>query len=177
MEVEHKSDCAVHNEPAYPKGECTCGASEKKINVRWEEGKVLSSLLSVVNETILGKVINPGFLEYLGFPKDKFMACDFSDCNYSKARVRCFDDKESAQEDVEQQLGITLDRTAELEKQIGALKFEIGVLKSTDIWNTYSVLKNHCQATECRNCEFKREQAPFGCAFGDILEVRDENQR
>lgn len=22
----HKSDCAVHNEPAYPKGKCDCGA-------------------------------------------------------------------------------------------------------------------------------------------------------
>lgn len=22
----HKSDCAVHNEPAFPKGECDCGA-------------------------------------------------------------------------------------------------------------------------------------------------------
>ena len=23
--VKHWSDCAVHNEPAYPKGECDCG--------------------------------------------------------------------------------------------------------------------------------------------------------
>jgi hypothetical protein len=25
---EHASDCAVHNEPAYPKGECDCGADK-----------------------------------------------------------------------------------------------------------------------------------------------------
>ena len=25
MEVKHWSDCAVHSEPAYPKGECDCG--------------------------------------------------------------------------------------------------------------------------------------------------------
>lgn len=24
----HASDCAVHNEPAYPNGDCTCGASK-----------------------------------------------------------------------------------------------------------------------------------------------------
>ena len=24
--MEHLSDCAVHNEPAYPKGYCNCGA-------------------------------------------------------------------------------------------------------------------------------------------------------
>ena len=23
--LKHTSDCAVHNEPAYPKGECNCG--------------------------------------------------------------------------------------------------------------------------------------------------------
>ena len=26
IEVKHKSDCAMHNEPAYPKGVCDCGA-------------------------------------------------------------------------------------------------------------------------------------------------------
>lgn len=28
--VLHASDCAVHNEPAYPKGECSCGATKTK---------------------------------------------------------------------------------------------------------------------------------------------------
>jgi hypothetical protein len=23
--IDHKSDCAVHNEPAYPAGKCDCG--------------------------------------------------------------------------------------------------------------------------------------------------------
>ena len=27
--VRHKSDCAVHNEPAYPAGPCDCGAAPK----------------------------------------------------------------------------------------------------------------------------------------------------
>jgi hypothetical protein len=34
--VKHASDCAVHNEPALPKGICTCGAtisSEKTVEV------------------------------------------------------------------------------------------------------------------------------------------------
>ncbi len=26
--MEHKSDCAVYNEPAYPKGHCVCGANK-----------------------------------------------------------------------------------------------------------------------------------------------------
>ena len=26
----HASDCAVHNEPAYPKGECNCGAQPEQ---------------------------------------------------------------------------------------------------------------------------------------------------
>ena len=26
----HASDCAVHNEPAYPAGECDCGVDGKK---------------------------------------------------------------------------------------------------------------------------------------------------
>lgn len=26
MQIEHTSDCAVHNEPAYPAGPCDCGA-------------------------------------------------------------------------------------------------------------------------------------------------------
>ena len=28
METIHYSDCAVHNEPAYPAGECDCGAAK-----------------------------------------------------------------------------------------------------------------------------------------------------
>ena len=28
----HKSDCAVHNEPALPKGECDCGAVEVEVD-------------------------------------------------------------------------------------------------------------------------------------------------
>ena len=27
--VLHASDCAVHNEPAYPKGECDCGRQSR----------------------------------------------------------------------------------------------------------------------------------------------------
>lgn len=25
--IDHASDCAVHNEPAYPNGKCDCGAT------------------------------------------------------------------------------------------------------------------------------------------------------
>lgn len=28
LDVRHASDCAVHNEPAYPAGECNCNAEE-----------------------------------------------------------------------------------------------------------------------------------------------------
>jgi len=31
----HASDCAVHNEPAYPKGECNCGAQPEQEPVAW----------------------------------------------------------------------------------------------------------------------------------------------
>lgn len=30
MQIEHTSDCAVHNEPAYPAGPCDCGALMKR---------------------------------------------------------------------------------------------------------------------------------------------------
>ena len=33
--VLHASDCAVHNEPAYPKGECNCGAQPEQEPVAW----------------------------------------------------------------------------------------------------------------------------------------------
>jgi hypothetical protein len=28
--IVHASDCEVHNEPAYPAGECTCGAKGER---------------------------------------------------------------------------------------------------------------------------------------------------
>lgn len=31
--MTHKSDCAVHNEPAYPPGICDCGAELKVIQL------------------------------------------------------------------------------------------------------------------------------------------------
>ena len=36
--LKHKSDCAVHNEPAYPKGECDCGilTEKEKQNIKLE---------------------------------------------------------------------------------------------------------------------------------------------
>ena len=36
--VLHASDCAVHNEPAYPKGECNCGAQpeQEPVATDWE---------------------------------------------------------------------------------------------------------------------------------------------
>ena len=34
--VLHASDCAVHNEPAYPKGECNCGAQPEQEPVAFE---------------------------------------------------------------------------------------------------------------------------------------------
>jgi len=39
--VPHKSDCAVHNEPAYPKGKCDCGAERPE-------------LLKAIHEKLLG---------------------------------------------------------------------------------------------------------------------------
>ena len=33
----HASDCAVHNEPAYPKGACNCGAQPEQEPVAWEQ--------------------------------------------------------------------------------------------------------------------------------------------
>ena len=31
--VPHASDCAVHSEPAYPTGECNCGANDEPVQV------------------------------------------------------------------------------------------------------------------------------------------------
>ena len=31
MAKQHYSDCAVHNEPAYPSGECDCGGYEEEL--------------------------------------------------------------------------------------------------------------------------------------------------
>jgi hypothetical protein len=36
-EVKHWSDCAVHNEPAYPNGECDCGGYTEPEAVAWRE--------------------------------------------------------------------------------------------------------------------------------------------
>jgi hypothetical protein len=36
----HASDCAVHSEPAYPAGDCNCGASGKPIAWRWGAPKL-----------------------------------------------------------------------------------------------------------------------------------------
>ena len=33
--IPHASDCAVHNEPAYPKGACSCGAQPEQEPVAW----------------------------------------------------------------------------------------------------------------------------------------------
>jgi hypothetical protein len=33
----HASDCAVHNEPAYPTGECNCGASVESLRKPFEK--------------------------------------------------------------------------------------------------------------------------------------------
>ena len=33
----HASDCAVHNEPAYPKRACNCGAQPEQEPVAWTE--------------------------------------------------------------------------------------------------------------------------------------------
>lgn len=55
----HASDCAVHNEPAYPKGECNCGAqpeqepvatvklnSSGQIYIEWRDGEgAIASLI------------------------------------------------------------------------------------------------------------------------------------
>lgn len=32
----HKSDCAVHNEPAYPNGPCDCGAEVTTGTITWD---------------------------------------------------------------------------------------------------------------------------------------------
>lgn len=34
--VVHMSDCATHSEPAYPKGECDCGATEENKEMVFE---------------------------------------------------------------------------------------------------------------------------------------------
>ena len=36
-EVKHWSDCAVHNEQAYPNGECDCGGYTEPEAVAWRE--------------------------------------------------------------------------------------------------------------------------------------------
>ena len=36
--VLHASDCAVHNEPAYPKGQCNCGAQPQQEPVAYTNG-------------------------------------------------------------------------------------------------------------------------------------------
>ena len=35
---EHWSDCAVHSEPAYPKGECDCGGMRPEQKEQWFAG-------------------------------------------------------------------------------------------------------------------------------------------
>ena len=41
--VLHFSDCSVHNEPAFPRGECDCGAVRAlpHLATAWEEGRIV----------------------------------------------------------------------------------------------------------------------------------------
>ena len=48
----HASDCAVHNEPAYPKGECNCGAQPEQEPVAWMTHS--NDLTPLFHKTIAG---------------------------------------------------------------------------------------------------------------------------
>ena len=53
--VAHWSDCAVHNEPAYPKGECDCGGFATPPQRTWvglTAGEILDTLISVDEKTV-----------------------------------------------------------------------------------------------------------------------------
>ena len=43
----HASDCAVHNEPAYPKGKCNCGAQPEQEPVAYQDTAEKSRLETV----------------------------------------------------------------------------------------------------------------------------------
>ena len=45
----HASDCAVHNEPAWPKGACNCGAQPEQEPVAWANLNALSEQINSVN--------------------------------------------------------------------------------------------------------------------------------
>lgn len=50
-EIQHKSDCAVHNEPAYPAGSCTCGAEHmEKIEAENAMLATAHLILSIIAE-------------------------------------------------------------------------------------------------------------------------------
>ena len=65
--IQHWSDCAVHNEPAYPKGDCDCGGytipqpqrewvgltDEDEID--WEEGGNLKDLVKAIETKLKEK--------------------------------------------------------------------------------------------------------------------------
>lgn len=64
-ETLHKSDCAVHNEPAYPNGPCDWGAIEKPI-VEFETEYQLDQF-----RTIQGQYFDEYNIHYSGTAMDK----------------------------------------------------------------------------------------------------------
>ena len=67
----HTSDCAVHNEPAYPKGRCDCGAQPEQKPVAWamlhDNGHYIDAIHPDEHARVAGKYIHPLYTT----PKEK----------------------------------------------------------------------------------------------------------
>ncbi len=63
-QMKHWSDCAVHNEPAYPAGECSCGGyyeDERPTN----EQRALTEWERAFNKYVPEKPIPPTFQDWV----------------------------------------------------------------------------------------------------------------
>lgn len=57
--IQHSSDCAVHNEPAYPAGPCSCGATR-----RWIANVVGDAIAIALLVAIAGLALFGGFVTF-----------------------------------------------------------------------------------------------------------------
>jgi hypothetical protein len=77
-EIKHWSDCAVHNEPAYPNGECDCGGYTEPEAVAWREVAGKTTQYYDYNEDGRGE---PLYLhrEWVGLTDHELQVLDFND--------------------------------------------------------------------------------------------------
>jgi len=79
-EVKHWSDCAVHNEPAYPNGECDCGGytEPEAVAWMWKDG-TLTSDPDFADGTWTPLFAAPPKREWVGLHEHELQVLEYND--------------------------------------------------------------------------------------------------